>query len=823
MAAGARAATGLDPGEAKGKPLSSSIRRVLFISVAGALFAALAAQAQTITPLNPPARAIQTLSAPAEPPAAPPTQPVAPAPSQPATPQTVTTAQPPAAAAPVPDSAQTPATVGSTMWRPPYAAAPAPPNTETPAVAGSTASQGQYVAPPAAPTGLSEYASSSGLSGADLQALAAAIGYARRGEVSAAQAEAMQMADPVARKVVLWATIDADGEALPFYQLDQAKRDLAGWPRLARRQLVTEKALSGASLPPQQIVAWFAGAAPTTPQGAMALAEAEIALGGGQDAAVLIKHWWRDQVFDEDVQRAMLERFGSFLTVDDHVKRADTLLYGAQGPALHDLLSYLPPDQLADAHARMALRDNDREAMDLVAALPPAEANDPGVALEEARYLHARDLDSEALALVPKLPMTMPCNDAAEKSWLLRKQLINAALKGGDYQAAYTLAAGSGLTEGVDYTEAEFYAGWLALSKLHEPQVADAHFANIQTASSTPISQARALYWRGRAADAENDEVQAAAFYAEGGRYETTFYGQLAAAKAGVSELVIGHDPVPTAADRARFESLEVVRAARMLAALDDRELFRSFVLAAADDFTEPCPDALLVDLALGYGDQDLAMRVVRVAAQHDVVLPERGYPVRATSVIAGMAEPAMVFSLTRQESNFDPRAHSGVGARGLMQIMPGTAAVLARKLGEPYYPGMLDDPDYNMRLGAYYIGSMIDDFGGSYLLAAAAYNAGPGRPAEWVSYCGDPRSGAVDPVDFIECIPFSETRNYVMRVLESAEVYRARLNGGTGPNRLATDLKRGGYVYAGYSAAAAALASSALLTRPGADEALPK
>jgi soluble lytic murein transglycosylase len=557
---------------------------------------------------------------------------------------------------------------------------------------------------------------------------------------------------------------------------------------------------------------------------AMALAEAEIALGRGQDAAALIRHWWRDQPFDDDIQRVMLERFGGFLTVDDHVKRADTLLYGSQGTALHELLAYLPADSLAEARARMALRDNDREAMDLVAALPPAQASDPGVVMEEVRYLHARDLDSEALALVPRLPQTMPCNDAAEKNWPLRKQLINAALRAGDYRAAYTLAAGSGLTEGVDYTEAEFYAGWLALSKLHESQVADGHFANIQTASSTPISQARALYWRGRAADAENDQVQAAAFYAEGGRYQTTFYGQLAAAKAGVSQLVIGRDPVPTAADRVKFEGMDVVRAARMLAALDDRELFRSFVLAAADDFTEPCPDALLVDLALGYGDQDLAMRVVRVAAQHDVILPERGYPVRATSTIAGAAEPAMVFSLTRQESNFDPHAHSGVGARGLMQLMPGTAAVLARKLGEPYYPGMLDDPDYNMRLGAYYIGSMIDDFGGSYLLAAAAYNAGPGRPAEWVSYCGDPRTSSVDPVDFIECIPFSETRNYVMRVLESAEVYRARLNGGTGPNRLATDLKRGGYVYARYPAVASTQASSAtLVTRPATDTALPK
>jgi len=354
------------------------------------------------------------------------------------------------------------------------------------------------------------------------------------------------------------------------------------------------------------------------------------------------------------------------------------------------------------------------------------------------------------------------------------------------------------LAAGVDYTEAEFYAGWIALSKLHQPALADAHFANIQRASSTPISQARALYWRGRTAEIEGDQVQAVAFYSEAGRYYTTFYGQLAAEKAGQQQISLGRDPVPTAADMARFEGRDVVRAIRILSGMDEHDLYRNFVLAAAEDMPTPEEYALLVDLARNYGDQDLSMRVVRAAAQHGVILPERGYPLRGTSLLAGTAEPAIVFSLTRQESNFDPHLRSGVGARGMMQLMPGTAEALARKMGEPYRAGMLDDPDYNMRLGSFYIGNLIDNFGGSYVLATAGYNAGPGRPAEWVGYCGDPRSSTVDPVDFIECIPFSETRNYVMRVMEAAEVYRARLNGGTATLHLAADLKRGGYVYGG-------------------------
>jgi soluble lytic murein transglycosylase len=650
------------------------------------------------------------------------------------------------------------------------------------------------------------------LSDNDRQALETALVSAKRGDAGSAQAAMQQMSDPVARKIALWAMVDADGEQLAFFELDQARRDLAGWPRAGRRQVVAEKALDSSGLPPAQVIAWFGGADPASAQGAMALAAAYQQTGRVQDAQALIRHWWRTQIFEADVQRAMLTRFGGFLTIDDHVKRADTLLYGTQGPAAHDMLVLLPPDQQTLAEARMALRANARDAMELAYAVPPSAADNPGLAVERARYLHDRDQDDSALALVDKFPQTMPCDEAASRVWVLRKQLINFALKNAEYRAAYAVAAGSGLTAGVDYSEAEFYAGWIALSKLHQPAVADAHFANIERASSTPISQARALYWRGRAAEAEGDQVQAMAFYAEGGRRFTTFYGQLAAEKAGLQQITLGRDPVPTAADVARFEGRDVVRAARILAGMDDRDIFRAFVLAGAEDLPTAEEYALLVDLARSYGDQDLSMRVVRAAAQRGVILPERGYPLRGTSLLAGAAEPAMVFGVTRQESNFDPHLRSNVGARGMMQLMPGTAEAVARKMGEPYRAGMLDDPDYNMRLGSYYIGSMIDNFGGSYVLATAAYNAGPGRPAEWVAYCGDPRSGSVDPVDFIECIPFSETRNYVMRVMEAAEVYRARLNGGTATIHLAADLKRGGYVYGGVASAVPTLAATPMV-----------
>jgi soluble lytic murein transglycosylase len=644
--------------------------------------------------------------------------------------------------------------------------------------------------PGAAPAGLP--------AGGDLSALSTALAAAKRGDSSGVQAAMAQISDPVARKLAQWAMIDAEGEQLPFYALDQARRDLAGWPRAGRRQMVAEKALGASGLAPAQVIAWFGADEPQTAEGAMALASAYQLSGRPQDAETLIRRWWRTRVFEADVQRAMLSRFGGFLTPDDHAARMETLLYDSQGPATQDMTPLLTDDQRALAQARLALRNESFNAPALANALPASVSEDPGLAVDRAIYLLHHDLDAIALQSVAYLPTNPPNPDAASRIWVVRRSLIGAALKVGDYATAYAAATNHGLPAGADYCEAEFYAGWIALEKLHNAAAAEIHFANIQASGSAPITQARALYWRGRAAEAQGDQIGAADFFTQASRYYTTFYGQLAADRAGVQRISLGHDPVPSPADRARFDGREPVRAARLLASLGEKDLFRTFILCLGDTPLAGGEEyALLVDLAGSYGDQDLAMRAVRLAAQHDFVLPDRGYPVRAVPNPPDAAEAALVFGITRQESGFDPRVRSPVGARGMMQLMPATAASTARLIGEPYRADMLDDPDYNMRLGAAYMGKLVSDFNGSYLMATAAYNAGPGRPMEWAGYCGDPRASSSDPVDFIECIPISETRNYVMRVLEAAQVYRARLNGGSAPLSLAADLKRGGYGFA--------------------------
>jgi soluble lytic murein transglycosylase len=621
-----------------------------------------------------------------------------------------------------------------------------------------------------------------------------ALEAARSGDTGRAAALRDQLTDPVAKRLVDWTMVDAAGSNLNFFQLDAARRDLWGWPREGRRRAAAERAVESAALAPQRVVDWFAETPPQTAEGVMALASAYQQLGRGPDAEALVRKAWRESVFELDAQSRMLARFGGLLTADDHAKRLDMLLYGPQGPAAKAMMELVDADTKLVAEARIAFRADRNDANAALARVPEALLYVPGLAFERARYLRRRDLENAAAGLVRYFPVPPPQSDAASMIWSERRALMSAALRAGDMAGAYAAIDQHNLPTGTDFAEAEFFAGWIALSKLNNPVLADEHFAKVQTAGSSPITLSRAYYWRGRAAEARGDMDAAKGFYSQGAKYYTAFYGQLSAGKVGQTTISLTADPTPTPADRARFEQRDLIRAARLLAASGQRDLFRVFVLATDDVLPSAEELALLVDLAQANGDQDLAMRVVRAGAQRGLYLPERGYPIRAAPTGLGMPEPALTFAIIRQESGFDPRVRSGAGARGMMQLMPQTASILARRMGVAYSPGMLDEADYNMNLGAAYLGQLVDNFSGSYVMAAAGYNAGPGRPTTWATQCGDPRGGATDPADFIECIPFSETRNYVMRIMEAMVVYRARLNGGEAPLNLAADLKRGAY-----------------------------
>jgi soluble lytic murein transglycosylase-like protein len=385
-----------------------------------------------------------------------------------------------------------------------------------------------------------------------------------------------------------------------------------------------------------------------------------------------------------------------------------------------------------------------------------------------------------------------------------RRTRMNEAIRGGDAARAYRIIADHGFTPGgVDYAEAEAFAGWLALNKLRDPQAADRHFARLEAAVRSPVSKARAAYWRGRTAEFVGDAKKAQAFYEQGAEHTTTFYGQLAAQRAGHKQVVLSADPTPTAADRAAFETTELARALRLLSAAQERTLVRVFGLYLGETVQTRVQLAVLMDAIKGLGEQELSLLAYRRGAQRGLILHERGYPVLTPPGVFGGAEPALVLAITRQESQFDPTVRSSADARGMMQILPGTGREVAGKIGMAWSPDLLWDANANMRLGSAYLGGLVEQFGGSYVLAIAGYNAGPSRPRQWVEFCGDPRSPSTDVLDFIECIPFSETRNYVMNVMSNIQVYRARLNRGRADTTAAADLARGRPRYAGRDSAA--------------------
>ena len=618
---------------------------------------------------------------------------------------------------------------------------------------------------------------------------------ARARDVIRTRTAISQIGDPTARRLVEWALVDTAAPQLSFSELATDQSMLAAWPRGEARRSAGEVALDRAGAGPDAALAFFGKTPPVTVQGAIALADALDQRGRTGEARTLIGDWWRTQSFEEAQQSRILNRWGAWLSQADHEARLDMLLLGPHGPATRAMLGLVSPERAAVANAAMSLRTA-YGADAVVANLSMAQAVDPAVALERVRILRAANRQSEGFELLRYLPAA-PLHAAAQDTlWSERRNYFLDALERRNWRAAYDAMAGHGFPGGDRKVDAEFFAGWVALTKLNDPATAARHFEALRNASSTPITQGRALYWLGRAAEMQGDTAGAQTWYQAGAQHIQTFYGQLAAEKTGMTTLTLPGDPAPTPADIAEFEGNEIVRATRILGETGETSLFRVFAYHLDDTIPDPADLALLMDMSRGYGEGFTAMMVGRAASQRGVLMPQRMYPIRIPPPVAGAAPLAFTLAITRQESSFDPRARSGADARGMMQFLPSTASAVARQLGMAWSTDRLWDPDYNMSLGSYHLGDLMNQFSGSMLLATVGYNAGPARPAQWIARCGDPRggpgAGGVDPIDFIECAPFTETRNYMMRVMENMAVYKARLNGGSAPLTPSADLARG-------------------------------
>jgi soluble lytic murein transglycosylase len=641
------------------------------------------------------------------------------------------------------------------------------------------------------PSGPQPYQPSLSVKASPSEALRQALSAAKSKNFGLAESLRQGLSDPMAKKLVQWAIINNEGNIYGFAALDGARRDLWGWPRETRRQIAAEKQIQTSALTPQQTIDWFSGAPPQTIEGASALIGAYEASNRLMEAEALAKSWWRDQAFDLADQDRFFARFSRYLKAEDHKVRLNTLLLGTQGPASRALFPLVDDQTRQVATAAIALRSGTANATGLYEAANLASPRNPVLAYERGRFLRRAKLETLGYQVLADLPQAPLSEVAIDNLWAERVSYFRHALSTQNYRAAYEAMKGAGFPNGEKKAESEFFAGWMALVKLNRPNEALSHFKNVKAAGTSPITQSRAYYWMGRAYEAMGDKIQAKSSYESGGQFIYAFYGQLAAEKAGLSTITLTKDPIPTEADKIRFANRDMVKAAKLLGEIGDVDLFRALILALDDVLPNSEEQTLLVDMAARYDSQDLAMRVARVSQQRGFYLPERAYPLRAMPAVR-LPDPAFVLAITRQESGFDPNVRSHANARGMMQLIPPTARGVARRLGLSYSDAKLYEPEYNMMLGAYHLGELVDQFGGSFVLASAGYNAGPGRPAQWIGIYGDPRGANSDPLSFIESAPFTETRNYMMRVMENFQVYKARLNGGTAKITPMADLQRG-------------------------------
>jgi len=602
--------------------------------------------------------------------------------------------------------------------------------------------------------------------------------------------------DKLLAKVLQWQVYTQANSGASFADITAFIRANPTWPQIATLQRRAEESLTTApTAPPDSLLLdWFSAVAPQTIDGAMAYGRALINAGQRGKAEKILRDAWIGGTFGPIQERQFLDGFQDVLRDIDDVARLDRLLWEHQDQTAARQLSRVDDSYRQFAQARLALSGDASNAESLAANLPERFKNDPGLIYELIRYRRQHDKDDQAIPL-----FSHPAADKVRPDlwWIERAVLARRALSQGKVAEAYEIAHRHGQQNGTGFADAEWLSGWIALRFLNNRDLALEHFLRLYQRVTTVQSKARAAYWAGRALEALGRGDESVRWYNLAAVHITTFYGQLAAGRLSPEQLLpLPIDPQPTDQDIATFEAHELVQAARMLGKIKQTDLIRPFLLHVSDLSNSPGLRTMAANLASALERADVAVNIAKRSERDGVPLIVAGYPVPQWTV-PDTPERALVLGLIRQESAFYDQAISPVGARGLMQLMPTTAAKVAKAMNvvfpksDALTNALTEDPGLNVKLGATYLGNLLSDFNGSYILSVASYNAGPSRVKRWIRDMGDPRKSDVDAIDWIESIPFSETRNYVQRVLEGVQIYRRRLGTADPTLSLAGDIKR--------------------------------
>ena len=634
-------------------------------------------------------------------------------------------------------------------------------------------------------------------SAADIAAVKQVIEATRKGKGAEADATAKTIADPVARKLADWVILRSDNTAPSFQRYAAFVATNPSWPHSPLFRRRAENALWNDRIDDAHVRAFFAQHQPSTAKGRYMLARALLAQGDRAGATALVRKAWREEDSSSDVERRVLEMFGDMLTRADHKARMEHRLYAEDVEAGLRAAERLGGSELAIARARAAVIRKAGNAKALLDAVPAAARGEAGYIFARVRWLRIHDKLEEAGKLILTAPKDPAASVDLDQWWVERRLLVRRLLDHNDPKTAYRVARDAASPMRGNYrVDAYFTAGWIALRYLHDASTAAAHFAQIPIGTANPHALGRAGYWQGRAAEAMGQRAKAKEFYERAAQYTATYYGQLARARLGLTDLGLRGPPHFTPEERTTLSNLEVVRAAKILYALNERDMLASIYAELGESGTDIAGMAMLCEVAGQHGDGRAMLMLGKGAYGHSLPLDYYAYPIVGLpdfKPIAPPVDPAVTYSIARQESHFNQKVVSTAHAMGFMQVTPEAAKDTAKVFKVEYDRGrLLSDPIYNMQMGTAELAILLKGYNGSYLLTFAGYNAGRGRVRQWIAAYGDPRDLKVDPVDWVERIPIAETRNYVQRIMENLQVYRARFGGS---NRLVVeaDMRRGG------------------------------
>lgn len=610
--------------------------------------------------------------------------------------------------------------------------------------------------------------------GPDYSRMVAAAALYQKGDIPGGDAIAKDLDNALQRTALEWIALKTSPHA-DFARLASFAAVHPEWPAEAWIRFRQEAALYNDRAHPEFAAAFFASNPPRSPVGKLMLARLARAIGQPDRAAALVRGVWRDDDLDAWSEAALLGEFSTFLTSADDKYRAERLLYEEKPAAA--LRAAARASVATLALAKIWAGAIGKPLTDAAwSALPAAMKSEPGLVYARVQTLRRADRVLEAALLIESAPRETIAI-GGDRWWDERRMVARRLLDGGLTKEAYALCAGHSATSVPSRIDAEFHAGWIALRFLGDAYTAARHFAAAAALAQTPLAIARTAYWRGRAADQADRPNEARDFYERAAAYPIAYYGQLAAMKLQGAPQAL-RAPSGVAIGEARAEATKVVE---LLYAAKLDVYARGLAFDAARFYSDETQLAALAEVAAARRDGLATVEIGKQATLRGFALDESAFPtfgVPNFSPLANSAELPAIYSVARQESEFADGAASGAGAKGLMQILPSTARDTARRVGVAFDPARLTaDPAYNIQLGAAYLGKLLSDEGGSYVLALAAYNAGGGRVQQWIDAYGDPRAAYVDPVDWVESIPFDETRDYVQRVSENLGVYRQRFD----------------------------------------------